>query len=432
MKVQPQYTNYIVSFSFKNYLKAKSGMPKVILSHQTLINRHNTSYVYLYSVKKSIQNDTKMLFCYFGMVVDGKYIGVFSIKQIIKILSDWNRMGYNLLNFHIHHLLFTDRNKIGSLLNEFSDIPIYFFLHDFYLCCQSYNLTNPNGIFCGSHCLNKENCGNCPYYENSVSFIKELHDFVSCYLSRAEFISPSEATKDIYCSFWKGIADKIRVIPHQSFVGEYRGNKETLPENSPLKVGYLGAANDLKGWDVWKKLISQTKETKAYEFYVFNKNSAEESDMHQVPVVFSPQNQNAMVDAVRKAKIDIAVFWSKVPETYSYTCMEAFSSNAFLITNEISGNIRQFVEKNHAGLVLKDENDLIELFNNFVLLRKEVQDYKESDICGPMSLADNEEIYELFKEYKTEEKTITQEYRTFRNPWTYVIEFSYNHFVKKY
>ena len=154
--------------------------------------------------------------------------------------------------------------------------------------------------------------------------------------------------------------------------------------------------------------------------------------MHQVPVVFSPQNQNAMVDAVRKAKIDIAVFWSKVPETYSYTCMEAFSSNAFLITNEISGNIRQFVEKNHAGLVLKDENDLIELFNNFVLLRKEVQDYKESDICGPMSLADNEEIYELFKEYKTEEKTITQEYRTFRNPWTYVIEFSYNHFVKKY
>ena len=112
--------------------------------------------------------------------------------------------------------------------------------------------------------------------------------------------------------------------------------------------------------------------------------------------------------------------------------MEAFSSNAFLITNEISGNIRQFVEKNHAGLVLKDENDLIELFNNFVLLRKEVQDYKESDICGPMSLADNEEIYELFKEYKTEEKTITQEYRTFRNPWTYVIEFSYNHFVKKY
>ena len=62
MKVQPQYTNYIVSFSFKNYLKAKSGMPKVILSHQTLINRHNTSYVYLYSVKKSIQNDTKMLF----------------------------------------------------------------------------------------------------------------------------------------------------------------------------------------------------------------------------------------------------------------------------------------------------------------------------------------------------------------------------------
>ena len=432
MIMQPSYTNYVVSFSFKNYLRAKSGMPKVILDHQIAINNSIISYVYLYSVKKTVINDKWMLFCYFGLIIDGVDYGVFTIERIIHFINDWNKMGYNLINIHIHHLLFTDTNKIEKLLTTFERAPIQFFLHDYYLCCKSYHLKGADGEYCGATDLSHEHCNQCEFYEDSVRFVRRIRTIVERYLNRAELIVPSESTREIYSSFWPKVKNKIRVIPHQMFIGQYKDNMTPIEKGAPIRVAYLGVPENYKGWDVWEEIVFRHRNDTSYLFYVFNNKNIQYSNMHHINVEFSSERQNAMVEAVRGANIDVALFWGKVPETYSYTCMEAFASNVFILTNSIRGNIQDFVKMNNAGLSLRTVDELMNLFDDSDALRRAVNDYYIQKQPSPLILKENDEICISLRALKIDERVFAKQYQVRETIWLKGIRFLYDHFVKKY
>ena len=76
---------YVVAISFANYLKDKTGIPKVMMAHQRMYNENQISYVALFSVKKNICNDRIMLFCKFGVIIDGEYKGIFQMSQMIHL-----------------------------------------------------------------------------------------------------------------------------------------------------------------------------------------------------------------------------------------------------------------------------------------------------------------------------------------------------------
>ena len=65
---------YILSVSFANYLKDKTGMPKVMMAHQVMYNSVGISYISLFSVKKNILHDKVMLFCKFESFDTGSHI----------------------------------------------------------------------------------------------------------------------------------------------------------------------------------------------------------------------------------------------------------------------------------------------------------------------------------------------------------------------
>lgn len=127
-------------------------MPKVIMAHQKVLNQHGVSYVYLYSVKKTVWRDDLMLFCEFGLIIDGKHIGIFSISDIFRFITQWGLSGFSLREIHIHHLLYVRLAEAQRLLFACDNVPIKIFLHDYYFCCTSYNLLK-NGTFCGSRYL---------------------------------------------------------------------------------------------------------------------------------------------------------------------------------------------------------------------------------------------------------------------------------------
>ena len=87
------------------------------------------------------------------------------------------------------------------------------------------------------------------------------------------------------------------------------------------------------------------------------------SGMRRVFVEFSPGKPNAMIDELRRENVDAALLWSQCLETYSYTCMEAYASNAFIITCPSSGNIAEFVSMTHCGQVLSSEQELCQLLD---------------------------------------------------------------------
>lgn len=61
-KIRLVNNSYIVSISFANYLKQKSGIPKVMMAHQQMYNKQNISYIALFTAKKNICNDRIMIF----------------------------------------------------------------------------------------------------------------------------------------------------------------------------------------------------------------------------------------------------------------------------------------------------------------------------------------------------------------------------------
>lgn len=430
MIIQPKYKNFILALSFKNYLKAKSGMPKVIMAHQNIFSDRGMSYVYLYVAKKSILKNKMLLFCYFGVIIDGVDYGVFSIAEIMDMLSAWSELGHQLLEEHIHSLLFVDLNKVKMLLDKYHDVPIKYFLHDYHLCCSSYHLLNKEGVHCGAARLGETCCANCESYQHSIKFEKRLSLFLTEYSDRICFIAPSESTKQIFNSFHPEYEKNTLVIPHQKFEGTYKGNMKAFENSRTIHVGYLGAPNAMKGWETWKKLVALYGNKKDYKFFVFNNQELDELYMEHVSVEFSADNQNPMIDALRRNEIDVAVFWSQASETYSYTCMEAYAANVFILTNHMSGNIQDFVKKNNNGCVFYNIDELISFFQDPQKVRASVADFYNTQKYGPNHLVNNDQVcnYEKMECGENLEKT----YRARKSLFSKMIEFLYNNYVKKY
>ena len=76
-----------------------------------------------------------------------------------------------------------------------------------------------------------------------------------------------------------------------------------------------------------------------------------------------------MVESLRWNQIDVALLWSTVAETFSFTMHEALAAGCFILTNPNSGNIQDYVHHHpECGLVLEDEAALIELFKSGAII----------------------------------------------------------------
>ena len=393
MKPMLQHNNFVISLSFLNYLKEATGMPKVMLEHQDTYLSAGISYVGLFSVKKTLPRDRGYLFCAFGLIVDGQFYGIYQMHQLIKLFASWCDQGHRLVDIHIHHLLYMHLGRIEELLSAFPSVPIKVVLHDYYAACSNFNLMKNGTQFCGGKGLSPENCRDCNAYAKSVRLEKPIMELLKKYLSRIIFISPSYATRNIYGNFHPEFLEKIRVLPHQQMQGNYKGNLQPLGDDEPLRVAYLGMPVPHKGWETWQQLVAQNS-TDAYEFFVFNSDNRQYSQMEHVKITFSKDNLNAMRDALRTRNIHIVVLWSICPETYSYTCMEAWSANAMILTGHDSGNIADTVRRENCGLVLT-EKEVLELFSDPVTLKQKVNDYRQQTEGGPLELTKNRDIVAL-------------------------------------
>lgn len=395
---------FVLSIAFPQYIKDKSGVSKVIMAHQKMFNEREISYIHLFAVKKLIKNDKKTLFSYFGMYIDGQYIGVYTAYEVLEIIKKYFDNDCSLLAIHIHHLLYMKLSNIESILNGFVEAPITVFVHDYYLCCTNYNLMKNNIAFCGGEGLSENYCRDCSSYENSKLIEKEISSFLNNYKKRINFVAPSEVTKNIFLKFHPEFEKKIVVLPHQKRVGEYNGNLEHIKNNEKIKIGYAAMPREHKGWLVWKKIQRMYKDK--YEFVVFNSSDDIYDGMDKVKVEFSENNLNAMTDALRDKKVHAVLMWSVCPETYSYTCFEAYAANAFIITNEISGNIANVVKKEKNGKTFQSEEELIDFFKEPNSVRKEINEFRKNKKNGPLELHENDAIIDLTLKAKPTKKVV--------------------------
>lgn len=427
-KIPLQEKQYVLSISFANYLKGVSGMAKVLMEHQLMYNNQGIGYVNLFVVKKYLFREKVTAFCFYGLVINGEYKGIYQIEQIINILSAWNRENKILLDIHFHHFLYIKMKQMDKLIKHIPEVPLKVYLHDYYTVCWNYTLRKNGGLYCGPTGIHSEKCVDCMFYERSKKRMEQITDFLYKYKERITIISPSEATKTIWLETYPEFVNQIDVVWHQYEKGEYLGNLEPLEPKQNLKVAFLGMPAEHKGWDVWEKIVAKFH-TKGYDFFVFNSSDDTYENMKKVKVQYSNEDLDAMTNALRKEKIHIVLLWAKWPETYSYTLYESMAANLYVITNKISGNITEQVSSQSIGLVLEKQEELFSIFNDIVGLREKINMFRREGKRGPLNLEKNDKIVKLTRRITRANSVIKRCWYTklYNYPLVYVLRVLYTH-----
>ena len=208
-------------------------------------------------------------------------------------------------------------------------------------------------------------------------------------------ISPSEICLQIWRKTYGEFIDlsKCLIFPHQKLYGSY----DKFPQLcEKIKIGFIGKYGGNKGRYEWEKIVNYINETGLpYEMYYFGISDLKLKNVKRVAVKVTSDKPYMMIDMMRKMQINCAFLWSICPETYSYTYFEAFASNAYIITNQDSGNIAAMVAHYNNGRICKNINEFIELLSKPTEFRNELINYCERGNNGPKGYKINQDILQL-------------------------------------
>jgi hypothetical protein len=174
-------------------------------------------------------------------------------------------------------------------------------------------------------------------------------------------LAPSAAALD----FWRR-ADLphvgARVVPPARLTPG--GDVVAAADDAPLRIGYLGSTSFHKGWYVFERLACAHANDARYEFVHLGLGSMPSQRYACDPVRVTGQRRDAMIDAIVRNRIDVAIIWSLWPETFCFTAHEALAGGAFVVARRGAGNVWPAVEANapHQGCAVDDEDSLFRLF----------------------------------------------------------------------
>lgn len=383
----------VITISYGDYTIGTGGTDKVILAHQRIFNEKGFDVIHLSPFKYS---------SWWEVIFNGTFKGIYSNHRLKKFLHAFK--GIKLSAFFIHHLKDVNINSLKEIL-DYCDVPICYYLHDYYTICPKSGLIRENGTFCGNGFPSDKKCKDCAYYPEARKLIEQIQDVISTYEDRITFIAPSNSVKEIWLNDYPQYSVKVKVINHQNLVGEYIGNSNLISNDEPLRIGFVGYQKSFKGWEQFKQASEKANHLQLKErFYQFGRGNDRLSYVEQIDVDFK-KSMTAMTDALRDKGIHVAIIWSMVPETYSFTYYESTVSNCFIITNNFSGNVCDQVRVKRNGIVV---DDLSEILTDEKLLRKLVNDYRINGHKTPNELKENDEFLCLIKENDWKPRTVNK------------------------
>ena len=401
MDFNTKYDEFVLSISYGNFLGNFGGTEKVILTHKSMLASIQISHIHIFPLAIRLPFTNKFFTKYWGITIDGCTLKqAYTHNEVIQILAQITMNKRKLKEIHVHHLLYVNIEQLEKILDVFV-VSIKFYLHDYYTICLQYNLIKDNGIYCGKGAISQKKCDGCKYYLKSREHYAKIKYIFNKYKYRMNFIAPSESVKEIWSSAYPQYKECTIVIYHQTLVERYYKNCDMILYEEPIKIAYVGGQFINKGWKQWENAIRKAYELGCNErYYHFGSTNDKIQYVKKIPVFFTDDNINAMVEALRTDNIDVVVLWSIWPETYSYTYYESTAANAFIITNKYSGNIAAMVGERNNGVVLDSEEELIELICDEKRLRKLVNEFKCSKNYGPLNLIGNAQLLQLLPKEK--------------------------------
>lgn len=328
--------------------------------------------------------------------ISGKLIGKyrFPLNQELKITHFSNMeyeilmrkvLGYFEINLvHIHHL----KNHTFDLprIAKEHGISVIYSLHDYYLFCPKITLLDENFNYCIDD-RGEMKCKSCiktnySFYTYFLSTWKRNVEYMFEYVDL--FITPSESTKIMFEDEFKDYFNKnknIEVIEHGINLNENKKNTP-LVKDGRFKVGFLGGLSPVKGSNMIYKLI-QKYPSKNIEWHFIGELGDQKLNLlsNNNVVKHGAYNRDNLREILQKLNIDLIMFLSPGPETFSYTLTEAWDSGIPVIALPL-GALGERVRKVDGGWITSGTKleDIMNTLKIVEELPKEEWDKKVSNI----------------------------------------------------
>ncbi|MBI3148296.1 MAG: glycosyltransferase [Betaproteobacteria bacterium] len=264
---------------------------------------------------------------------------------------------------HVHHLSGCRDGLLAALAG--AGVPYGFTVHDFYLACPTITLLDARDVYCGAE-TDSVRCQEClgeqPYFRGaSVNTWREQH---AGFLNGASFVlSPSQFTADTLRRYFP--MHDVSVIPHDlpnSYADSASGPRTVLllPKDSRAVVGVLGAIGPVKGARSLERLVARTRERKlALRWVVVGYLDRQYQAYQDHDAVFTvhgsyrPEDVPVLFDHYG---IDLVVFPSAGPETFSFTLSEVWAAGRPALVPPI-GALGERMKQFQGGWIFEDWTD---------------------------------------------------------------------------
>lgn len=391
------FDKYIFVVTGMSYIIDSSGTSKVVQAHEDIFTANNIGYVVIFPISRSsgegISWHVKTTGCY-AFVINGQFVSVMTALEVLNTLSRLQMQGKTCIGILIHHIFRTDIFEVQWMLDKIQMVPVIYYLHDFYTCCINPNMLKNDKESCvdGGVC-----CEGCVYYIKRHSHLNLINNFLVSFGERLSFVAPSEYVKERWITYHSEFASKVRVIAHQRSIGQYLNNKEEIPANEPISIGFVGAQTHIKGWDVFKRTIKKLQEADCnYSYFYFGHGKEQLPGVTNVPVEIAMMGKDAMIKAIRGKSISVVFLMCLCGETYSYTMYESHAANSYILTMSTSGNIAYTVNRKSWGSVLGTEEEIFLKLHDEKTFRKTLNNWRLNSEPGAFEYEDNDEVLELF------------------------------------
>lgn len=391
------FEKFIFVVTGMSYIIDSSGTSKVVQAHEDIFKAHGIGYVAIFPISRSSGEGAnwhvKTTGCY-AFVIDGQFISVMTAKEVLNSLLQLQEDGKTCIGVLVHHIIRNDIAEVQWLLEKIQNAPVVYYLHDFYTCCINPNMLKNDTESCVDGGVS---CEGCVYEHKRQDHLKMISSFLSSFGDRLSFVAPSEYVKNRWISYHPEYANRVIVIPHQKGIGQYTGNKGTLPDNEPVRLGFVGTQTHIKGWDIFKRTVAKLQEAGCnYEYYYFGHGQEKLPGVTNVPVEIAKMGKDAMTRAIQEKRISAVFLVCVWGETYSYTMYESHAANSYILTMSKSGNIAYTVGKKNWGRVFETEEELVEALRDVKSFRDTVNEWKKNAEPGAAKYKDNDEIVKKF------------------------------------
>lgn len=262
-----------------------------------------------------------------------------------------------IVRIHFHHLI--GHHPLMVLLPQKLQVPYDYTLHDYFLICPQFNLTLPDGRYCGEP--DEVGCNACLQERPSqwrLDITTWRNYLRNLLLSAERVIGP---TQDVINRVKKHVPEaKFICLPH--------------PELTTTKVLVLGIMSPAKGAlklescarDAKKRKLPLFFKVLGFPYYEKLPIGVVEGSEQGLPLVFSgPYEDSDLPALINAEQADVIYFPAQWPETYSYTLSAALKSGLPIVAPKLGAFIERL--NGYSSAYLIDWESLPQTVNDLLL-----------------------------------------------------------------